>query len=177
MSSEVKASPTARPARQFIHDPRERQRFFRFLIVGAIGAVVDFGVMNLLSQVFHMPLVFAGTVSFIAAVLSNFTWNRFWTYPDSRTKHLAQQLGQFTIISVIGLVIRIPILAILEPPMRKLVAAGWPYLPLGFASLASSTTFSSVVNLWAKNITLAIAVIIVLFWNFFANRFWTYSDV
>ena len=29
----------------------------------------------------------------------------------------------------------------------------------------------------ADNITLAIAVIIVMFWNFFANRYWTYNDV
>jgi putative flippase GtrA len=29
----------------------------------------------------------------------------------------------------------------------------------------------------AKNITLAIAVIVVMFWNFFVNRYWTYNDV
>ena len=28
-----------------------------------------------------------------------------------------------------------------------------------------------------NNIALAVAVIIVMFWNFFVNRFWTYSDV
>ena len=27
------------------------------------------------------------------------------------------------------------------------------------------------------NLALAAAVIIVLFWNFFANRYWTYADV
>jgi putative flippase GtrA len=27
------------------------------------------------------------------------------------------------------------------------------------------------------NMTLALAVVIVMFWNFFANRYWTYSDV
>jgi len=29
----------------------------------------------------------------------------------------------------------------------------------------------------ADNFTLAVAVVIVMFWNFFANRYWTYSDV
>jgi hypothetical protein len=28
-----------------------------------------------------------------------------------------------------------------------------------------------------ENVTLVIAVVIVLFWNFFVNRYWTYSDV
>jgi hypothetical protein len=29
----------------------------------------------------------------------------------------------------------------------------------------------------SDNLTLAIAVIIVLFWTFFINRYWTYGDV
>lgn len=80
-------------------NPRERTRFLRFAVVGIIGAVVDFGVMNLLSSLFPVPivignvvispLVWAGTISFIAAILSNFTWNRYWTYPDLLEADLA----------------------------------------------------------------------------------------
>ena len=29
----------------------------------------------------------------------------------------------------------------------------------------------------ADNLSLAVAVLVVLFWNFFANRHWTYNDV
>jgi len=167
----------ARPSpRQFISDQRERTRFFRFLVVGAIGAVVDFGVMNLLTQVLHFPLVLAGTISFIAAVLSNFTWNRYWTYPDSRSKPLAQQLGQFALVSVTGLLIRVPILAALEPPMHRLFERLLGVTPW-LLSLTGAGSLAQATNFYAKNITLAIAVVIVLFWNFFANRFWTYSDV
>jgi putative flippase GtrA len=32
-------------------------------------------------------------------------------------------------------------------------------------------------DLLAKNFTLAVAVLVVMFWNFFVNRYWTYSDV
>jgi putative flippase GtrA len=32
-------------------------------------------------------------------------------------------------------------------------------------------------DVMGENLTLAIAVLIVLFWNFFVNRYWTYSDV
>jgi putative flippase GtrA len=146
-------------------NPRERTRFLRFALVGIIGAVVDFGVANLLVYAFSAPLVLAGTISFIAAILSNFIWNRYWTYPDSRSKHIARQLIQFSVVSVMGLAIRIPILRWLEPPLYRLL-----YNP----------PFSLPVltpDLLAKNITLAIAVLIVMFWNFFINRYWTYNDV
>jgi putative flippase GtrA len=144
---------------------RERSRFIRFAIVGVIGAVVDFGTMNLLSHIFAMSLVWAGTISFIAAIISNFTWNRYWTYPDSRSKPIVQQLIMFAIVSMIGLLIRVPTLALLEPPMERLFASlpvQLPYFP---------------PNFYADNLTLAIAVIIVMFWNFFINRYWTYNDV
>lgn len=148
-----------------ITNPRERTRFLRFLVVGTIGAVVDFGVMNLLVNLFHARLVVAGTISFISAILSNFFWNRYWTYPDSRSKPILRQLIEFTIVNTIGLVIRIPILLIVEPITHRLFEA----LPFELPVLTP--------DLLSDNVTLAIAVIVVLFWNFYVNRYWTYSDV
>jgi putative flippase GtrA len=149
-----------------ITNQRERSRFFRFAVVGTIGALIDFGLANLLTRGFHFPLVLAGTISFIAAILSNFTWNRYWTYPDSRTKPVGRQLVQFAIISIMGLTIRVPLLYFLEPLMENLAAA----LGLGFPPFLDAKAIGD-------NITLAIAVVIVMFWNFFANRYWTYSDI
>ena len=63
-------------------DPQERTRFLKFMAVGAFGALVDFGIANLLAHFFNMPLVYAGTISFTCAVISNFIWNRYWTYPE-----------------------------------------------------------------------------------------------
>lgn len=146
-------------------NPVERTRFFRFLVVGAIGAIVDFGVMNLLTQFFEAPLVAAGTVSFICAVISNFIWNRYWTYPDSRSKPLGRQLAMFFAVNAAGIAIRIPILKFGEPPIEKL------FLRWNVHLASFSPTFLS------KNATLAIAVGIVLLWNFFVNRYWTYNDV
>ncbi len=148
-----------------LNNPRERTRFLRFAVVGAIGAVIDFGTMNLLVNFAHFSLVAAGTISFICAILSNFLWNRYWTYPDSRSKPVYRQLAEFSIVNVLGLAIRIPILALVEPQLLKL-----------FQSLPVKIPYLSP-NFLADNITLAIAVIIVMFWNFFVNRYWTYSDV
>jgi putative flippase GtrA len=148
-----------------LKNPVERTRFLRFLVVGLIGAVIDFGVANFLVYVFHAPLVVAGAISFIAAIISNFTWNRYWTYPDSRSKPLLGQLIQFSVISVMGLGIRIPLLHFGEPPMIRL-----------FDSLPFKIPIFSA-DFLGKNFTLAVAVIVVMFWNFFVNRYITYNDV
>ena len=103
-----------------ITNPQERTRFLKFMAVGVFGAVVDFGIMNLFSKLFGMALVWAGTISFICAIVSNFIWNRYWTYPDSRSRPISRQLVMFFVVNVAGLAIRLPILHFLEPPMRGL---------------------------------------------------------
>lgn len=143
---------------------RERVRFLKFATVGALGALIDFGVMNLMTHLFSLRLVYAGSISFICAVLSNFTLNRYWTYPDSRSRHFLHQLGMFFLVNAAGIAFRIPILHYVEPPMA-LVVEKITHVPLGIA------------HLLAKNATLGFAIAVVMIWNFFINRYWTYNDI
>lgn len=146
-------------------NPQERSRFLKFALVGTIGAVIDFGTFNILVNFGHLRAVYASMISFTAAVISNFLWNRFWTYPDSRTKNLTTQLVQFFLVNLVGLGIRTPLFAWLE---GVLIAWLKPVVPSGF--------FLSPVFI-GHNVSLAVAVLVVMMWNFFANRFWTYNDV
>ena len=168
--------------------PKEAKRFVKFLIVGAIGFVVDFGFFNLLLNpinnwvmpgqwlynllaglgfgdyfITHLGPTLASAVSFVAAVVSNFLWNRYWTYPDSRSRSRRRQFTMFFIVSIVGVLIRIPIVFFMTPIFRSLVA--------GIGPLHAYTTRL------ADNLSLAVAVLVVLFWHFFANRHWTYHDV
>ena len=145
-------------------DVKERTRFIKFALVGALGAVIDFGVMNILSHWGELPLVWAGTISFVCAVLSNFTWNRLWTYPESRSRPLVNQLGMFFLVNAAGVAIRVPILQYFEPPLLR------------FVETTFHTTYLTA-EFYAKNLTLAAAVGIVMLWNYFVNRYWTYSDI
>lgn len=148
-----------------ITDPLERSRFLRFAAVGLTGTVVDFGLMNLLVGLAHFSLVLAGTISFVAAVVNNFIWNRYWTYPESRSKPLLGQLGQFGLVNTAGLLIRLPILKQGEPALDALLLRSPFPLAQNWHTLLS------------HNLTLAVAVAIVMLWNFFVNRYWTYNDI
>lgn len=145
-------------------DVKERNRFVKFALVGALGSVIDFAVMNMLSHWAGLSLVLAGTISFICAVLNNFTWNRLWTYPESRSRPLMSQLGMFFVVNVAGVAIRVPILHFAEPPLLRFVE--------NFFHTSHLTA-----EFYAKNLTLAAAIGIVMLWNFFVNRYWTYSNI
>ena len=154
---------------------REISRFLKFSVVGVIGAIVDFGSFNIFAHVLAIASVIAQVLSFSAAVTSNFIWNRYWTYPDSRSKTLRQQAVQFAAISAIGLAIRTPIFALTEKPMMRLVQRFLDSSVFqSFPNWIPSQIFES--DVLGVNLALVLAVVIVLFWNFFANRLWTYSD-
>lgn len=143
---------------------RELERFVKFMVVGAIGAAVDFGAYNLLIEFAGLPPEVAGTISFVLAICSNFTWNRYWTYPDSRSKPIARQFIQFFIVNALGILIRVPIIAVTRASFAVLLES------IFSVNVAAAETLGN-------NLALALAVAIVMFWNFFVNRFWTYSDV
>ncbi len=135
--------------------PKELSRFLKFAAVGAIGALVDFAILNLLALGFGVPDLIANAISFTCAVISNFTWNRLWTYPESRQFRKRQQIPQFVLVSIVGLGINTVVLYFAD---RFLLGLG----------------LSQAMSL---NIGKAFAILVVLFWNFGANRLWTYRKV
>ena len=159
--------------------PKETKRFIKFLVVGAFGFSVDFGSFNL----FHTLNVGAGiavnlfptwgyinghpeiieqTFSFCLAVTSNFLWNYFWIYPEARNEPFFKKFWQFILVSLLGLAIGIPIFSL------GLMFGNWFVPLLGLDKMP--------INV-AGNFALVCRVGILLFWNFFVNRKWTYGHI
>ena len=131
----------------------EVTRFVKFAMVGAIGTVLDFGVLNLLILVFGFSKFWANTGSFAVGSFNNFLGNRYWSFPESRDRSFLRQFGQFLVVGGVGWVINQAIFL----GLSTYVFAPWGIL--GF------------------NVAKAIAVGIVLFWNFGINRIWTYKGI
>lgn len=149
-----------------LRNRKERERFVRFAIVGTIGAVVDFGFFNVFAHLLHLNPVLSSVVSFSLAVINNFTLNRIWTYPDSRSKPLGYQLMLFAAINIVGLAIRTPLFVFLEGRLVQF-----------FNQLDLLRAFQ-IRPIWvAHNLSLGIAILVVMFWNFYINRYLTYNDV
>jgi putative flippase GtrA len=148
----------------------EFTRFLKFAVVGVSGTFVDFGLLYLLHVGIGLHLVIANTISFTIAVINNFTWNRYWTYPDSRSKPISTQLGQFFIVNIFGWGINTGILLLLEPPLTTLTGSI-------LTGLALSSAPRNLAHKIGYNFAKAAATGVVMFWNFFINRVWTYNDV
>ncbi len=150
---------------------KEALRFVKFSVVGTVGAVIDFGTLNLLVQLAGTPKVLANTISFTVAVISNFIWNRLWVYPETRGEPLRGQFTQFFLVNLAGLVLNT---AIFYGSDRWILGeAGLLAGPTG--ALASSVGMSHFD--FAYNAAKMLSTVLVLFWNFYANRIWTFGHV
>ena len=162
-------------ARRYGINPKEAERFTKFVIVGTIGFILDFGTLTFLIEVVNLPglvaentpfsagvgFVVANTISFSLAVLSNFSLNRYWTYPESRIKKKRLQLPQFALVSIVGLLLNNAIFALTTPLFNSLLDI-LEFMP------------DSIDGYMPAKI---LATVVVLFWNFFVNRYWTYQNV
>ena len=131
---------------------KELGRFARFLTVGGLGTLLDFGLLSLL-KAFGFPTLLANSLSFSVGVINNFTFNRLWTFADAKRVSWRKQLIQFRLVSLVGLALNNAIVLWLETPLGQLLGQPkYGYLP-------------------AK----MIATGVVVFWNYFSNRNWTFN--
>jgi len=170
-------------ASRFGDKAKEVERFLKFAFVGAIGAIIDFGTLVMLQATLLPPVgpnkdlkvALATSVAFAAAVISNFIWNRLWTYPDSRSRSIKRQLAQFTLINLIGWTGRTIWVSFaytwLGAALMPILLPEIQIFRPGYVPSASAEAKLGTIGAWL------IGVVIVMIWNFTANRLWTYNDV
>lgn len=120
------------------------RQFAKFAIIGAGNTVVDWGIYFLVHQLGGLPKVASKLVSFAAAATSSYAFNRRWTF-RSTNPNVLRELSQFVLVASSG------------------------------AALNAGIFWLVVVRLGAPDIVgLFCATGLVMFWNFFANKYWTF---
>ena len=128
--------------------------FFKFCLVGISGTIVDFGVYAILTRFAGLYYLYATAISVFLAILNNFLLNKYWTFKKGKSGKARIEYIKFLIVSVINYFLNI----------------GITYLIVEFTQ--SELIFGQNEDFFGK----VVAVIIVLFSNYFGNKFWTFKD-
>jgi len=99
-------TPTSKPSifsRAYLH------HFIKFSIVGAIGVVVNEGLLIVIRSMGVYYLT-AGAVAIEISILSNFVLNDLWTFRDRRSGNAAVRLVKFNALMLAGLVLNLAVL-------------------------------------------------------------------
>ncbi len=117
----------------------------KFAIVGLVGTAVDMGLLNLIHLKLGTSLYWAVFWGFAVATITVYVLNNHWTYRRLGLPFQTQTLSKYTVVAAVGLAITEGIIHLL-----------------------------AVENGLYYNLAKVIAIVIVFFWNFFGNRYWTF---
>jgi putative flippase GtrA len=86
----------------------------KFGIIGALGAVIQFGVQDSLHFSLGMAALRALVCGYVAATCFTFVGNRYWTYKDRRgqSQGFARESVVFIVMNAIGIGIQLGLVAL-----------------------------------------------------------------
>ncbi len=83
----------------------KHMKIFRYVISGGTAAVVDLGLLYLLTTIFNIWYVISTPVAFIFAFGVSFTMQKYWTFRDHSSEGVAKQGTLYFVISAINMVL------------------------------------------------------------------------
>lgn len=120
------------------------RQFIKFGLVGAMNTVIDYALFTTFFYLLNVHYLAANAMSFTIAVTNSYVLNRRWTFRSDNPNWRTEAV-KFVVVNIIGLGLSEMILFILVEH-------------LGFHQLMAK----------------ALAIIVVLFWNFTGTRFWAF---
>lgn len=129
----------------FLDRYRSFRQFVKFCVIGMTNVCIDFLVYIILTRFFHLYFVLANLGSFAIAVSWSFYMNKNWTFKDFLGEKLREKYIKFFVTNAIGV------------------------------SIQTLLLYCFVVYMhWNDIISKALAVVIVVFWNFFVSKYWVF---
>lgn len=118
----------------------------KFGLVGALNTGVDLGFYLIFNRLLHIYYLTSKVLSFAIAASNSYILNKTWTFRN-KDKNYAKQFLQFLVVSSVGLALN----------------ATMMYLLVSIVHLSDMISFF-------------LAVLTVMTWNFFANKYWTFKE-
>ena len=127
--------------------------FLKFAVVGVIGTIVDFGFYTLLSRGFGMYYLYARAISVLLAIGNNFFFNKYWTFKRGKSGRTKLESVKFFIVSILNYFLNLGIMYV----------------------IVEYTSAEQLFGVYEDYFAILVAIGIVLFSNYFANKFWTFK--
>jgi len=128
---------------KFTLSTREHIRFLKFCAVGALGTLINTGLLWMLTERLGIYYLLSSVFSIEAAIISNFLLNDRFTFADRRRQAPSPfwiRMLKYNLVSLSGLVINMGVLWLLTS------AAGVYYLLSNLAGIAAATLWRFTIN-------------------------------
>ena len=139
------------------------RQLIKFGLVGASSTAINLAVLYLMLTLLHGHRYVSTSLAFLVSVVNGYYWNKRWTFKDAPAKAVSTQFTQFALVNLVGLGLDLLIIRLASVPFEhqlRLLEAAWP---------------ADKVERFAVIAAQLLATAVIVFWNFFVNRFWTFK--
>ena len=88
---------------EIIKNNKLLSQILRFGVVGGIAFLIDYGVLILCKEVFHINVLLSAAIAFTISVIFNYILSIKWVFDVSQKKSSKKTFLLFIIFSIIGL--------------------------------------------------------------------------
>ena len=130
-----------------LYNNHHLRQFSKFSIIGFFNTFLDYSVYVLFTRVFGLYFIAANIIAISVAMIYSFIFNKYWTFRNY-DRQLRSQSIKFFMVNIV-------------------------YFLLNNSIVYLLVEIFEVYDLLAK----VGAIIISLFWNFFANKLWVFKPL
>jgi putative flippase GtrA len=80
-------------------------QFFRYVFVGGFSFFVDYGLLFILTEFFHLFYLISATISFVVGLVINYLLSTKWIFKKSKLSSSTLEFIIYGIIGVVGLIL------------------------------------------------------------------------
>jgi len=77
-------------------------QFFKFIIVGGLGTLLNLGLLYLFTDIFGYSIIFSGSIVFIVVSINNFVLNKVWTFKENLKERFLREYLKFIVVSLMA---------------------------------------------------------------------------
>lgn len=122
------------------------EQILKFGVVGVLATLIDYGLLMLLSQLFHVDAVIAAGISFTASLVFNYLASMRYVFTRRDDISRGREFAVFVVLSLAGLALN-----------QLCMLAGVALLGSGALAVTVSKAFATAV---------------VMVWNFLSRKKW-----
>ncbi len=154
MTIPINTPPNPPAGKAALHQRRGVRQLVKFAIVGITSTVINFAVLNLMLIALHQGKYLSVTVAFLVSVVNGYVWNKRWTFREAPSKAVHAQFSQFLLVNLVSWGLDLLFVRLISVPLE---------------------TDLHISMVKATNLAQLVATGVLVFWNFFANRMWTFK--
>ena len=162
--------------RRRLHEHPDVRQFIKFCLVGASSTVINFVCVNLLYYKAGVSQIPAVVIAFFVSAINGFVWNRAWTFKEKRGRSATNQYVKYVLVNAVGLLLDVFIVACVLALFGQ--HGGSVRTFQDFLNVVGIVLFHKGKERFGPlllNGALLAATGVVVFWNYFANRHWTFK--